>query len=268
MSNPITSLQNPLVKSIVRLQQKASERRATGSFAIEGRREISLARQNNIEVEKLFICPEIFTPDPIYPIIFEAIDTSKLFEVSLAVYNKIAYREGVEGVIMLGRAHEARLRAYNPGQNSLMVVLEGVEKPGNLGAILRTTDAAGVDAVLLCNMRTDLFNPNAIRASLGCVFSQKIFVCESAEAINWLKEKGIDLYAAAPESSHFYTDVNFTKPTAIAFGAEDDGLSLLWLKQARQVIKIPMNGVIDSLNVSASVAIIAFEAIRQRSSDL
>jgi TrmH family RNA methyltransferase len=268
MSNPITSLQNPLVKSIVRLQQKASERRATGSFAIEGRREISLARQNNIEVEKLFICPEIFRPDPIYPIIFEAIDTSKLFEVSLAVYNKIAYREGVEGVIMLGRAPEAKLRAYNPGQNSLMVVLEGVEKPGNLGAILRTTDAAGVDAVLLCNMRTDLFNPNSIRASMGCVFSQKIFVCESTEAINWLKEKGIDLYATAPESSHFYTDVNLTKPTAIAFGAEDDGLSQLWLKQARQVIKIPMNGVIDSLNVSASVAIIAFEAIRQRSSDL
>jgi TrmH family RNA methyltransferase len=268
MSSPITSLQNPLAKSIVRLQQKAAERRATGCFAIEGRREISLARQNNIEVEKLFFCPEIFKPDPIYPIIFDDIDPSRLFEVSLAVYNKIAYREGVEGVIMIGRAPEARLSAFNPEQNSLMVVLEGVEKPGNLGAILRTTDAAGVDAVFLCNMRTDLFNPNAIRASLGCVFSQKIFVCESTEAINWLKEKDIDLYAAAPETPHLYTDVNFTKPTAIAFGTEDEGLSQLWLKQARQVIKIPMHGVIDSLNVSAAVATIAFEAIRHRALDL
>ena len=166
--------------------------------------------------------------------------------------------------MLLGKSKALSLEDYQPSETPLIIVLEGVEKPGNLGAILRTTDAAGVEAIFLCDARTDLYNPNAIRASLGCVFSQKIIECSNRQAIDWLAEKGISLYAASPGTPHLHFHADFSKPTAIAFGAEDKGLSDTWLKEAGQVIKIPMRGVIDSLNVSASVAIVTFEAVRQR----
>lgn len=264
MSTLITSLQNPLVKSIVRLQQKVSERKNTGTFVTEGRREVSLALQHGIKVEKLIVCRNLYNPDPVYPIDFKSLDDSQLIEVSDPVYRKMAYREGVEGIILLGRSTPLSLDNYQPGENPLIIILEGVEKPGNLGAILRTTDAAGAEAIFLCDTRTDLHNPNVIRASLGCVFSQKIIECGSLQAIHWLQQKKINLFAASPDTSHLYYEADLSKPAAIAFGAEDTGLSTPWLKEAGRVIKIPMGGMIDSLNVSASVAIVTFEAIRQR----
>ncbi len=264
MNTPITSFKNPLVKNIVRLQQNSSERKATGTFVVEGRREVSQAIKHGIVSEMLIVCPEIFSQNTEYPIPYESHDATKTILVSLAVYNKIAYRKGVEGVMLLGKNPRESLEDYHPGQNPLIVVLEDVEKPGNLGAILRTTDAAGIDAVLLCNMRTDLYNPNAIRASLGCVFSQKVIECQSHHAFQWLKDKGINILAAAPLASDLYFDTDFRKPSAIAFGAEDRGLSPIWLEEPARSIKIPMNGSIDSLNVAASVAIVAFEAVRQR----
>jgi RNA methyltransferase, TrmH family len=267
MTTPITSLQNPLIKSIVKLQQKASERKNSGTFVVEGRREVSLALRHGIEPEKLIICPDIFVTDPVYPISFEAVDSKKRIEVSSAVYNKMAYREGTEGIILLGKSRLLGLNEYKPATNTLIIVLQGVEKPGNLGAILRTTDAAAADAIFLCDARTDPFNPNAIRASLGCLFSQKVILCSTEEAIAWFRKNGIRICAAAPETSNLYFDIDFKKPTAIIFGAEDAGLSTTWIKQADHVIKIPMGGVIDSLNVAASVAIITFEAVRQRIAD-
>lgn len=267
MTTLITSLHNPLIKSIIKLQQKASERKSSGTFVAEGRREVSLALRNGIEAEKLIWCRDIYQPDAVYPISFAALPPESLAEVSPAVYNKMAYRENVEGVILLGKSRDISLEDYLPSAKPLIIVLEGVEKPGNLGAILRTTDAAAADAVFLCEARTDLYNPNAIRASLGCVFSQKIIMCSSQEAIEWFGKNSIRIYAAAPETSDLYFDTDFSQPTAIAFGAEDDGLSPLWFEQADKVIKIPMNGIIDSLNVSASVAIVTFEAVRQRTSD-
>ncbi len=267
MTTLITSLQNPLIKSIVKLQQKASERKSSGMFVAEGRREVSIALRHDFEAEKLIWCREIYKPDTVYPIPVETFPAQKLAEVSAAVYNKMAYRENTEGILLLGKSRQLNLDDFNPNTNSLVIMLEGVEKPGNLGAILRTTDAAAVDAVLLCNARTDLYNPNAIRASLGCVFSQKVIICTSQEALNWCKKNSIRVFAAAPQTPHFYFDADFRKASAIAFGAEDQGLSPVWFEKAEQVIKIPMKGIIDSLNVSTSVAIVTFEAVRQRSRD-
>ncbi|MEE4176225.1 MAG: RNA methyltransferase [Bacteroides sp.] len=264
MRTHISSLQNPLVKSLVKLQQKANERKSTGTFLVEGRREVSLALRHGIVVEKLIVCPELYVPDPNYPIDIKSLDDNLIFEVSDSVYRKIAYREGVEGILMLGKGQPLHLEDYKPSENPLIIILEGVEKPGNLGAILRTTDAAGVEAIFFCDSRTDLYNPNAIRASLGCVFSQTIVECSSKQAIEWLKERGIPYYSSSPDTAHLYFDVDFSEPAAIAFGAEDKGLSKDWLKEADRVIRIPMGGIIDSLNVSASVAIVTFEAVRQR----
>lgn len=264
MRTQISSLQNPLVKSIVKLQQKATERKSTGIFVVEGRREVSLALRHGIRVENLIVCPDLYAPDPIYPVELKGLDDSKIVEVSDEVYRKMAYREGVEGILLLGKSNPHGLEDYQPTENPLIIVLEGVEKPGNLGAILRTTDAAGVEAIFLCDARTDLYNPNAIRASLGCVFSQTIIECSSRQAIDWLKGRGIPSYSASPDTPHLYFDADFSNASAIAFGTEDKGLSNIWLKEALQVIKIPMGGLIDSLNVSASVAIVTFEAVRQR----
>lgn len=260
----ITSLQNPLIKEIVKLQQKSAGRAGSGRFVVEGRREVSLALRYNVEPEWLIVCPEFFTPDAEYPIQLVHEESPIKLEVSGAVYNKLAYREKVEGVILVAKSKPLHLHEYKPERSPLIILLEGIEKPGNLGAILRTTDAAGVDAVILCDSRTDIFNPNTIRSSLGCVFSQKLIQSNSDEAIKWLKSKGIPAFATSPGAHNTYFEEDLKGPAAIVFGAEDTGLSSKWLEAAEKTIKIPMGGIIDSLNVGASVAIVTFEAVRQR----
>lgn len=246
------------------MQEKSAERNSTGSFVAEGRREVSMAMQNKFAVKHLIICPELFTADPLYPIAIDSVDTEKVLEVSVDVYNRVAYRENAEGILMIGASIKQNLAELQSSNTSLVLILEGVEKPGNLGAILRTTDAAQIDAILLCDSRVDIFNPNAIRASLGCVFSQKIIACSNEEAFAWIENRGLNLFAASPDTPFVYHQTNLRQPCVLAFGAEDKGLSPFWLQKARQVIKIPMAGQIDSLNVGISVAIIAFEALRQR----
>ena len=264
MYRKITSLQNPLIKTIVRLQEKSAERNFTGSFVAEGRREVSMALQNKFEVKNLIICPELFTADPLYPIAIDSVEMEKLLEVSVEVYNKVAYRENAEGILMIGISMRQTLTGLGCENASLILLLEGVEKPGNLGAILRTTDAARFDAILLCDSRVDIFNPNAIRASLGCVFNQNIIPCSNEEAFAWIESRGLNVFAASPDTPFVYHQTDLRQPCVLAFGAEDKGLSPFWLQKASKVIKIPMAGQIDSLNVGVSVAIIAFEALRQR----
>ncbi|HSV89222.1 MAG TPA: RNA methyltransferase [Bacteroidales bacterium] len=264
MIERITSLQNPLVKAILKLQQKPSERVKTGNFVAEGRREVSLALRYGVEPEWLVICQDFFSPDPAYPIPFSAVTQNRQIEVSEGVYNKLAYRGQSEGIILVGKSSPIKLSEYKAGENPLILLLEGIEKPGNLGAILRTTDAAGVDAVFLCDARTDIYNPNVIRSSLGCVFSQKLIHCTSGEAIAWLKSKGIQIIAATPHAPNVYFMEDFSGPSAIVFGAEDTGLSPKWQNVTDKTVNIPMLGIIDSLNVGTSVAIITFEAVRQR----
>ena len=265
----ISSLQNPLVKQIVRLQQKSSERRKTGLFIVEGRREVSLACAQNIESEQILICEELYREDPSYPIPNNHI--RKKTVVTKAVYNKIAYRKDAEGVIMIGRQKLLGFDDLKLPENPLILVVEGVEKPGNLGAIFRTADAAGVDALLLADARTDIYNPNTIRASLGCVFSVSTVFAQSHDLISqikdpakWPEKKQPKIYAAALQDAKNYYDSDLKGPTVIVFGSEDKGLTQPWREAADQVIKIPMSGAIDSLNVGASVAVLCFEAKRQR----
>lgn len=266
--NFISSLQNPLVKQVYKLQQKPAERRKTGLFIVEGRREVSLAMSHRIETVQLLICSDIYREDPSYPIIIGS--NQRLSYVSRAVYNKLAYREDAERVIMVGVQRLLSLNDLLIPDKALILVLEGVEKPGNLGAVLRTADAAGADVVILVDSATDIYNPNAVRASLGCVFTIPVVSCSSHETIEWLndpawwRDKLPAIYAAALQTSDAYYDVNMKGATALAFGAEDKGLSDTWRRAAHCIIKIPMSGAIDSLNVAASVAVMCFEARRQR----
>jgi len=264
MAIQISSLQNPLLKTVLDLQQKSSARKATGLFVAEGRREASLAISNGYKVEFVIVCPEIYNPDPPYPIALDKIKPDQLIEVNSKVYNKMAYREDAEGIIIIAHTKEIGFEKLKTSGQPFFIVLEGVEKPGNLGAVLRTADAVGVSALLLCDSKTDIYNPNAIRSSMGCTFTVPIVSCSSKEATDWLKKNKITITAAALETQTLYTEADFKKPSAIAFGTEKSGLSPIWLENADLIVKIPMKGMVDSLNVSVSAAIISYEVIRQR----
>ena len=194
----------------------------------------------------------------------DILETYPVIEVSRAVYEKVAYREGTEGVIAEVFAKERGLADIRLSERPLVIVLEAVEKPGNLGAVLRSADAAGADAVLVCDPATDLYNPNLIRASIGSVFTRQVAVCTSEEAIAWLKSNGIRIYTAQLQDSSWYYETDMTSGTAIVMGTESTGLTDLWREAADAHIKIPMLGQLDSLNVSVSAAILLFEAVRQR----
>ncbi|MGM0573816.1 MAG: TrmH family RNA methyltransferase [Bacteroidota bacterium] len=271
MKEQIVSLQNPLIKQLVRLQQKASERAKTGLFIAEGRREVSLALSGRIKPHNLLICQDIYQEDPSYPIDALLSDQTDPTMISRAVYNKLAYRKDVEGVLLVGEQRDHSLSSLILPPDPLLIILEGVEKPGNLGAILRTADGAGVDGLILADEKAGIYNPNTIRASLGCVFTLPVAACSSETAITWLTRadnwqpgQRPTIYTAALQTEQNYYEADFRGATALAFGAEDKGLSAVWREASDKVIRIPMAGHIDSLNVSASVAILAFEAVRQR----
>lgn len=258
----ITSLQNSRIKNIVKLA-KAKERKEQNLFLIEGARELSLALMADYEIDTIFVCPELFEKTE-YPKVLESIPDNKLYEVSHAVFEKIAYREGSDGLITLAKPKNHTLGNLNLSDNPFIIILEAVEKPGNLGAILRTADAAKADAVIVCDPATDLYNPNAIRSSVGCLFAVQTAVCGSQEALDYLKKMKIKSFAAELQASQWYQDTDFSIPSAIIMGTEADGLTDFWLDNADARIKIPMRGKIDSLNVSVSTAVLTFEAMRQR----
>lgn len=258
----ITSVQNPRVKQILQLS-KARERKEQGLVVVEGAREIGLALDAGHEPYVVYVCPEIFAKSE-YPKLLDRISPSKIVAFSQTVFEKAAYREGSDGLLALLQPKEHRLDQIILKENPFIIVLEAVEKPGNLGAILRTADAAKVDAVVICDPLTDLYNPNAIRSSVGCLFTVQVAVCSSNECLEWLKSNNICSFAAELRASEWYQDCDFKSPSAIIMGTEADGLTDFWLEKADKRIKIPMRGVIDSLNVSVSTAILTFEAMRQR----
>ena len=259
----ITSLHNAQVKNLILLTTKARERRKQNLFVIEGEREISRARECGFRFESCFYNPEILTSGSRK--LIESLDGEvRMLEVSTPVYRKIAYRENVDGIIVTAIMRDAKLHDLQLREKPLILVLETVEKPGNLGAILRTSDAAGLDAVIICNPQTDVYNPNVIRSSLGCLFSNHIVTCDSKDAILFLKNYGIRIFAAALQNSMPYHHEDFTLPSAIVMGSEADGLTEIWRKEADRIVRIPMSGIADSLNVSVSAAILVFEAVRQR----
>lgn len=259
----ITSLQNPRIKNITKLMSKAKERKLQQLFIIEGARELSLALSANYEIDSVFICPELFEHTD-YPDVLAGVDERKLTEVSMAVFEKIAYREGSDGLLTLAKMKNNKLDNLDLPSVPFIIVLEAVEKPGNLGAILRTADAAKVDAVIVCDPASDLYNPNTIRSSVGCSFTVQTAVCTSEEALHFLKSRGIKSFAAELQASQWYHQTDFKQASAIVMGTEADGLTDFWLNNADARIKIPMRGAIDSLNVSVSTAVITFEAMRQR----
>ena len=258
--NIITSVQNARIKHVVALQQKSSLRREEGLFVVEGQREIEHCIACGYEIV------EMYTSQGDRHAVRFADLTACLSpcEVTPLVYEKMAYRGSTEGMIAIAKCREHRLKDLALKKKPLVVVLESVEKPGNLGAILRTAEAAGVDAVIVCDPLTDLYNPNLIRASIGGVFSVPVAVCNSKECIAFLKEQKIRILTAQLQDSYDYYDYNMQEATAIVMGTESTGLTQQWREAADAHIRIPMLGRLDSLNVSVSAAILMYEAVRQR----
>ena len=307
MNTIISSKQNPRIKQLLLLQQKSSERRRTGLFVVEGQRELSHCLEAGYEVEELYLCPDLCDPSTLRstPCEFlevssdevertlEELSTAKYpppnrrelergfstFNVTPAVYEHIAYRGSTEGIMAVVRARHLTLASLDTlfsspnalqiprHHGALIIVLESVEKPGNLGAILRSADAAGADAVIVCDPLTDLYNPNLIRASIGAIFTVPTVACTSAECITFLRERGIQILTAQLQDSHPYYDIDMRRPTAIVMGTEATGLTEQWRQAATAHIRIPMLGRLDSLNVSVSSAILLYEAVRQRMSN-
>jgi TrmH family RNA methyltransferase len=264
MIQQISSLQNPGIKNIIQLAEKSRIRREQNLFIIEGEREISRATASGYIIDSCYYCPEILTPASLEVLKFIRKEV-KLFEVTRPVYSKIAYRENSDGMVVTAFMRNSGPDDLNLPENPLILILESIEKPGNLGAILRTADAAGLDAVIICDPQTDIYNPNVIRSSLGCLFSNQVIICKPSEAISLLKKKGIRIYAAALQDSSPYHEEDFTVGSAFVMGTEADGLTKIWREEADRIIQIPMAGIADSLNVSVSAAVLVFEAVRQRS---
>jgi RNA methyltransferase, TrmH family len=260
----ITSLSNKKIKNIALLMRKHSERKSQGLMVVEGEKEIIQALQSEIVVDSVFICPEIVTNQQLADKCKAACPHESLYFVTPEIFGKLAYRDDSGGIILLGKTSYLQLNDIRLSDNPLVIILEKVEKPGNLGAVLRSCDAAGIDLLIICDPNTDIYNPNVIRSGIGCVFTQKVLACSSDEAINWLKKNKIQIYAAALQTEKFYYESDFTTSSAIVFGTEATGLTAKWLEAADKIIKIPMLGTIDSLNVSNSVAIMVYEAKRQR----
>ncbi|HAH58228.1 MAG: RNA methyltransferase [Lentimicrobiaceae bacterium] len=260
MTNVISSFQNPRIKNLLLLQQKSRERRKQQLVVVEGLREIGIAVSNDFKLVQLYVCPEIADPASFASLS----DNDNTTFISKAVFETLAYREGSDGCIAVLEPKNLSLIDVKLRATPLLIVLEAVEKPGNLGAILRTADAVQADAVIICDPLTDLYNPNVIRSSIGCIFALQVVTCSSVEAMSWLKEHKFTTYAAELTASRPYHQFDYTCPTAFVLGTEADGLTQQWIDFCDHRVIIPMSGSIDSLNVSVSTAVLAFEALRQR----
>lgn len=263
MADIISSTKNPKIKKLVLLQQKSSERRKDGLFVVEGARELLHCIHCGYEVDTAFVCPQILQGYEGAAEIMALPEMSRI-EITAKVYERIAYRGSTEGVIATLHSKTLTLADLQLPDNPIVIVLERVEKPGNLGAILRSADAAAADAVIVCDPLTDIYNPNLIRSSIGAVFTVPTVACTTEECITFLKNKGIQVLTAQLQDSSLYYDTDMRKPTAIVMGTEATGLTDAWRKAADAHIRIPMKGRLDSLNVSVSAAILLFEAVRQR----
>lgn len=275
----LTSAQNPRIKHLLALQQKSSERRREGLFVVEGRRELAHCLAAGYEVDSLFVSEELSARGEIsnFPSSIFHLQSSisnlpssisnlpfSIFHLPPSLYEKVAYRGSTEGIIAIVKERRLALSDLQLGDSPLIVVLERVEKPGNLGAVLRSADAAKADAVIVCDPLTDLFNPNLIRSSIGALFTVPTVACTSEECIAFLQQRGISILTAQLQDSRLYYDTDMRRPTAIVMGTESTGLTQQWRQAATAHIRIPMLGRLDSLNVSVSAAILLFEAVRQR----
>lgn len=260
----LTSLQNPRVKQVVKLRDRR-DRDEAGLLLVEGYREVCRAVENGWPPRMLFYCPPLFQGVNENALAEQCRAAgAELFECSAPVFRKMAYRDRPEGLLAVAAQQRRALADIPAAPAPLLVVAEAIEKPGNLGTMLRTADAAGAHAVLVCDPRTDVFNPNVVRASIGALFTVPVVTAPSAEALAWLKARGVRIVAATPHADREYTETDLTTGTAFVMGTEQYGLSELWMQGADVQVRIPMLGRLDSLNVAAATTILLYEAVRQR----
>lgn len=265
-SQYIQSRHNDQIKNLVKLRERKHRDRQE-LFLIEGLRELSHALKSSYPIVRLYYCPEYFPAEQHASLIRDVRDREDIETIRIGeeAFSKATYREGPDGIIAVARQQAHSIKDIQPGTKPLLLVLEGIEKPGNLGAILRSADGAGVDAVILVDCVLDLYNPNAIRASQGLLFKMPTICVERTYLMQWLSDKKIQCVATTPDAPKVYWEVDYSLPTAFLLGSESDGLSTYWLNQADTCVQIPMSGNADSLNVAASAAICLYEAKRQRS---
>lgn len=249
---------------MVALQKKSAERQKSGLFVVEGLRELGHCAGAGYAIQAAYYCPSILERATGSAALPSYLDAVTCFEVTPEVYDKMAYRGGTEGIIAEVKVRPLRLEDLSLPEHPLLMVLEGVEKPGNIGAVLRSADAAHADAVIVCDPLTDLYNPNLIRNSIGAFFSVPCVACSSEECIRFLKARSIRILTAQLQDSELYYDTDMRCGTALVMGTESTGLTDIWRQAADAHIRIPMLGRLDSLNVSVSAAILLFEAVRQR----
>lgn len=258
----ITSFQNPSIKNLLQLQSKSKQRRKQNVFVVEGQQEVDLCQSSGFEFVEVYFCPELYDEAKLKSV---ALNNAEVNSVSEKIYQKIAYRGGTEGIIAIVKAKKSTIAEVKfANQTPLILVVEAPEKPGNIGALLRTADASGVDAVLIADLKTDLYHPNTIRSSVGTVFTNQIGVGTSTEIINFLQSNSIAIYAAILQEAKDYTTIDFTSASALVVGTESSGLTEQWREASRQNIIIPMQGKVDSMNVSVASGVLLFEAVRQR----
>lgn len=261
---PVSSLQNSGIKEVVKLRQR-SHRDDQALLIVEGYREVKRALDNQVPVLRLFYCPALYQGKNEPALVARCAELNvPLFECTEPVFMKIAYRDRPEGLLALCPQVRRTLADLQLPANPFVVVAEHIEKPGNLGTMLRTADAAGVDALVVCDRCTDINNPNVVRASIGTLFTVPIAEASTADTLAWLKQHGIRALAASPHATKNYTEVDLTGPVAIVVGAEQFGLSDAWMGQADELVRIPMLGQADSLNVAAAATILLYEVVRQR----
>jgi len=264
----ITSLHNEKVKKLVKLRNRR-ERDKTGRFLIEGYRELLRAFEGGQPVEELYFCPSLFLGENENRLIEDLKKRgARGIECSSAVFHKISYRDRPDGLLGLAPIRKSSLEELEKAlplmKNPFLVVAEAIEKPGNLGTILRTADAVGADALIVADPCTDLYNPNVVRASVGTLFTVPVYTAEGGSLLACLQKHGIGVVSATPQAESRYTEFDFSRPVAVAFGTEQYGLSKKWLEESLHQVRIPMLGTADSLNVAASTAVLLYEVVRQR----
>ena len=262
----LTSLQNPRVKQVVRWRNRP-DRDDSQVVLAEGYRALVRALAGGYPLKEIFVCPECFPPEKHHEeelLAQWAARGARLIRVAPLPFEKMCYRDRPEGLLGVGPQLHRGLEALKPSKNPFYLVAEQIEKPGNLGTIMRSSDAVGVDGLILCDSRTDLFNPNVVRASTGNLFTLPVAEATTRETIPWLKKKGVKILATSPHADPLYTQVDLTAPVAVAVGAEQYGLTKSWIEQADLVVRLPMMGEADSLNVSTATSILLYEVLRQR----
>lgn len=267
-TNYLSSVQNPRIKQLVKLRDR-SEREKTGLFLIEGYRELLRAVDSKHAIDTLFFCPELFLGSNEQALIRRMANAgAEIISCSEAVFKKISYRDRPDGLIGLAKQKHLSLQDLDQllvGKKApFLIIAEAIEKPGNLGTILRSSDAVGLDGLIVCDRCTDIHNPNVVRASVGTLFTVPVVEAKGEETFRWLRANNIKIVAATPSADVAFTNADFTGPLAIAVGTEQLGLSKLWMEEADIQVRIPMNGVADSLNVAMATTLLLYEVLRQR----